>query len=62
VQKEEEEARWAKWAEQAGGVAGLIGPKAEKNPFRIKIRFLNLQRIWKFVQEDLGGILMWGFS
>jgi hypothetical protein len=28
--------------------AGPIGPEAETNPFRIKIRFLNL-RLWKFV-------------
>jgi hypothetical protein len=48
-------------AEQASGVAGPTGPDVEKNPFRIKIGFLNLQRLWKFVQGDLGGILMWGF-
>jgi hypothetical protein len=23
---------------------------------------LNLQGLWKFIQGDLGGILMWGFS
>jgi hypothetical protein len=39
VRKEEEEAGWAK---QAGGVAGL---EVEKNHFRIKIGFLNLQRL-----------------
>jgi hypothetical protein len=46
---------------------GRLGQKAEwgswaksqkKFPFRIKIRFLNLQRLWKFVQGDLGGILI----
>jgi hypothetical protein len=33
------------------------GPKAEENYFRIKFGFLNIQRLWKFVQGDLGGIL-----
>jgi hypothetical protein len=37
--------------------AGLIRPEAEKNPSRIKIRFLNLPRLWKSAQGDLGGIL-----
>jgi hypothetical protein len=38
------------------------GLEAEKNLFRIKIGFLNLPRLWKFVQGDLGGILTQGFS
>jgi hypothetical protein len=29
--------------------------------FRIKIGFLNLSRLWKFVEGDLGGILTRGF-
>jgi hypothetical protein len=33
--------------------AGLIGLEAKKNPFTIKIGFLNLPRLWKFVQGDL---------
>jgi hypothetical protein len=37
--------------------AGPIGPEAEKYPFGIKIGFLNLPMLWKFVQGDLGGIL-----
>jgi hypothetical protein len=49
----------------AGGLAGpeaeraarLAGPKAGKKNFRIKIGFLNLPRLWKFVEGDLGGIL-----
>jgi hypothetical protein len=40
---------------------GPIGPEAEKNPFRIKIRFLNLHGLWKFALGDLGGILTQGF-
>jgi hypothetical protein len=31
-----------------------IGPEVEKNLFGIKIGFLNLSRLWKFVQGDLG--------
>jgi hypothetical protein len=50
----------------AGGRAGLeakravgsAGPKIrKKRNFRIKIGFLNLTRLWKFVEGDLGGIL-----
>jgi hypothetical protein len=33
------------------------GPKAEENYFRIKFGFLNIQRLCKFAQGDLGGIL-----
>jgi hypothetical protein len=40
--------------------SGLIGPKAEKNPFGIKIGFLNLPRLCKFVQGDLRGIWIQG--
>jgi hypothetical protein len=41
---------WAGWAEIR-----------RENLFKIKIGFLNLPRLLKFVQGDLGGILMWGF-
>jgi hypothetical protein len=41
--------------------AGPIRPEAEKNPFRIKIGFLNVLRLWKFAQGHLGGILTQGF-
>jgi hypothetical protein len=35
--------------------------KSEKRvPFGNKIGFLNLQRLWKFAQGNLGGILWWG--
>jgi hypothetical protein len=48
----------------AGGLAGpeaeravgSAGPKARKRISELKIRFLNLPRLWKFV-GDLGGIL-----
>jgi hypothetical protein len=39
------------WAERPNG------PKVEENYFRIKFGFLNIQRLWKFVQGYLGGIL-----
>jgi hypothetical protein len=50
-----------KEVEWAGWLLGPIGPEAEKNPFGIKIGFLNLLRLWKFIQGDLGGILTQGF-
>jgi hypothetical protein len=43
------------WAERPDG------PKAEGNYFQIKFRFLNIQRLWKFAQGDLGEILTWRF-
>jgi hypothetical protein len=63
------------WEEEEGGQLGWLGQKAEwacwllgqlgrkpgEIPFRNKIGFLNFQKLWKFVQGDLGGILMWGF-
>jgi hypothetical protein len=47
------EAGGARWAKRP------IGPEA-KNPFEIKIGLLNLPRLCKFVQGDLGGILTQG--
>jgi hypothetical protein len=41
---------WADWAEIW-----------RKILFGIKIGFLNISMLWKFVQGDLGGILIWGF-
>jgi hypothetical protein len=46
--------RWAGWAR--GRASHKVGK--EKKNFRIKIGFLNLPRLWKFVEEDLGGILI----
>jgi hypothetical protein len=53
-------AGWAKKAEWVGWLLGRLGRKL-KNPFGIKIGFLNLLRLWKFAQGDLGGILTQGF-
>jgi hypothetical protein len=50
----------AGWAERSGGPAGHWADLAEREGkilFRIKIGFLNLPRLWKFVEGDLGGIL-----
>jgi hypothetical protein len=47
----------AKKAEWAGWLLGRLGRKLKKNPLRIKVGFLNLSRLWKFTQGDLGGIL-----
>jgi hypothetical protein len=33
----------------------------KKISFPIKLEFLNLPRLWKFVEGDLEGILRWGF-
>jgi hypothetical protein len=47
---------------EAKRAAGSAGPKIrKKRNFWIKIGFLNLPRLWKFVEGDLGGILIWGF-
>jgi hypothetical protein len=40
---------------------GRMGWILKKIPFWIKIIFLNIPRLWKFAQGDLGGILTWGF-
>jgi hypothetical protein len=44
---------------QAG--LGRMGRNLKKIPFWIKIKFLNIPRLWEFAQGDLGGILTWGF-
>jgi hypothetical protein len=41
----------AKWAARSAGL------KARKKISELKIGFLNLPRLWKFVEGDLGGIL-----
>jgi hypothetical protein len=63
--REEEEGDQLGWVgqkvEQANWPLGRLGRKRGKIPFRIKIGILNLQRLWKFLQGDFGGILMWDF-
>jgi hypothetical protein len=41
----------AEWAARSAGL------KAKKRISELKIGFLNLPRLWKFAQRDLGGIL-----
>jgi hypothetical protein len=50
----------AKQPVAARGWAGWAGI-GEKKWFPNKIWFLNILSLWKFAQEDLGGILTWGF-
>jgi hypothetical protein len=40
----------------------LAGPIARRRISELKIGFLNLPWLWKFVEGDLGGILTCGFS
>jgi hypothetical protein len=50
--------QWAGWARgQAGRGVGRAENQEKKRNFWIKIGFLNLSRLWKFVEGDLGGIL-----
>jgi hypothetical protein len=46
------------WKKNKGGGQAVI----KKKSFRIKIGFLNLSSLWKFVEGDLGGILTLGLS
>jgi hypothetical protein len=43
---------------EAKQAAGSAGPKIRKKEIsELKLDFLNLPRLWKFVEGDLGGIL-----
>jgi hypothetical protein len=43
---------------EAKRAAGSAGPKIRKKEIsELKLDFLNLPRLWKFVEGDLGGIL-----
>jgi hypothetical protein len=59
--KEEEGGQWGRVGQKGRMGRRAAGSEAEKNHFRIKIGFLNLPRLWKFAQGDLGGILTQGF-
>jgi hypothetical protein len=47
--------RGSGWLEEKKQWAAA-GPKSERNCFRIKFGFLNIQRIWEFTQGDLGDL------
>jgi hypothetical protein len=49
-------------AGRAGWPLGRLGRSEGKILFRIKIGFLNLPWLWKFVEGDLGGICHEDFS
>jgi hypothetical protein len=51
------------WAGLRGRVGYKVGRAEIKKKIisELKIGFLNLPRLWKFVEGDLGGILSWGF-
>jgi hypothetical protein len=62
LHKLEEEMAFGKYAKAAqagwsGWPLGRLGRKQGKMISELKIRFLNLPRLWKFVEGDLGGIL-----
>jgi hypothetical protein len=64
VGRRRKEVEWAMSVKRPDGPAGCCADWAEiwrKFFFGIKIGFLNIPRPWKFVQGDLGGILMWKF-
>jgi hypothetical protein len=61
VQKDVEEAGWAKRPSRTVRRLGWLGQKLKEIPFEIKIRILNLHGFWKFVKGDLGEILTQGF-
>jgi hypothetical protein len=47
--------------DQENRPVGWLGQNWREFLFQIKIGLLNIPWLWKFVQGDLGGILMWGF-
>jgi hypothetical protein len=58
AESDKQSRRWADWAGQ--GVRRWAAAGLENNS-ELKIGFLNLPRLWKFVDGDLGRILTWGF-
>jgi hypothetical protein len=53
----EERGQWGRLGQRPSGPQGRPGRKQRKRISELKIRFLNLPRLWKFAQGDLGGIL-----
>jgi hypothetical protein len=49
--------RWAGWARGHAGRGVGRAKNQEKEISELKIGFLNLSRLWKFVEGDLGAIL-----
>jgi hypothetical protein len=53
----EERGQRGRLGQRPSGPQGRPGRKQGKRISKFKIRFLNLPRLWKFAQGDLGGIL-----
>jgi hypothetical protein len=53
----ERHGQWAGWARGQAGRGVDRAENQEKEIFELKIGFLNLSRLWEFVEGDLGGIL-----
>jgi hypothetical protein len=54
-------ASWGQQARWTGKPLGRLGRKLKEITFMIKIDFFNIPSLWKFTQEDLGGIWTQGF-
>jgi hypothetical protein len=61
----EAEAQWGRGGRKMAGWKKRMGrgwaESDGENSFSNKIWFLNISRLWKFAQGDLGGILTWEF-
>jgi hypothetical protein len=55
------EAQWEGEGKSAGKKKKDWAETDRENSFSNKIWFLNIPRVWKFAQGDLGGMLTWGF-
>jgi hypothetical protein len=55
------EASGSRLGQRPSGPQGRPSRKRRKEIFELKIGFLILPSLWKFVKGDLGGILTWGF-
>jgi hypothetical protein len=49
--------RWAGWARGQAGHGVGWAENQEKEISELKIGILNLSRLWKFIEGDLGGML-----
>jgi hypothetical protein len=54
---QEEGGQRGRLGQRPSGLQGRPGRKQGKRISELKIRFLNLSRLWKFVEGDVGGIL-----
>jgi hypothetical protein len=52
---------WATQGQMDGWLLGRLGRKLKEKSFQNKNWILNILGLWKFIQWDLWGILIWGF-